>query len=94
MALTVFASYDVSHDQRRAKLAALLQSCGDRIQKSLFVCYLEPDQLDGLVEDVGRIIDVDTDSFLLIRQCRPCWETMGSLGQTTRPDPQLYAAVF
>ncbi|NLI18441.1 MAG: CRISPR-associated endonuclease Cas2, partial [Actinomycetales bacterium] len=42
MALTMVVSYDVTRDDRRAKLAALLQTWGDRIQYSVFLLTLAP----------------------------------------------------
>lgn len=45
MALTHVIAYDISDDHRRARIAAVLQAYGDRIQRSVFICALEADLL-------------------------------------------------
>ena len=45
MALTVVIAYDISEDRRRARVAAVLQAYGDRVQRSVFIATLEPDRL-------------------------------------------------
>ena len=56
--LTLLAAYDVREDDRRARLAAVLQSLGDRVQKSVFVIILDETELDELNLDpparIGR----------------------------------------
>lgn len=86
MALTVVACYDVSEDPRRARVAALLQAYGDRIQKSVFVLTVSVDELAVIMERVERMIDASVDSFYAFRQCENCWETIGRIGQTRADD--------
>ncbi|MDR1078687.1 MAG: CRISPR-associated endonuclease Cas2 [Propionibacteriaceae bacterium] len=94
MALTVLAAYDISEDRRRARVAATLQRWGDRIQLSLFLCRLETDQLPELIHAVKSIIDPQTDSFMVARQCAHCWEGLTTIGQTSPHPPTLYWAVM
>ncbi len=49
MALTVLVCYDISRDAAWARVAAYLQQWGDRIQRSVFVCALAPEDLDEMV---------------------------------------------
>lgn len=94
MALTAIVAYDVSEDQRRARLAALLQRHGDRVQFSVFVCRLDADELTALLEAGRTIINLSTDSIYIFRQCQDCWSAVGSVGQAHPPQPSLYWAVF
>lgn len=48
MALTVVAAYDVSEDRRRARVAAMLQMYGDRVQRSVFLLSLRAEQACGV----------------------------------------------
>ena len=48
MAVTLLVAYDITVDNRRARLAALLQSWGDRIQYSVFVVRQCKDCWEGL----------------------------------------------
>ena len=83
--LTLIAAYDVREDDRRARLAATLQVWGDRVQKSVFIITLEPDDLTALRARALTIIDADTDSLMLFRQCATCWEAKIPIGQGTVP---------
>ena len=46
--MIVVAAYDVSQDDRRARLAAVLQSLGEGVQRSVFVLSLDDEELAGL----------------------------------------------
>lgn len=94
MALTVLAMYDISDDDTRAKVAAVLQRWGDRVQLSVFVCTIPAEELDGMVEKVRSLIDPDHDSFYVVRQCGLCWADKVVLGQAHPPAPELFWAVL
>jgi CRISPR-associated protein Cas2 len=75
MALTYVIAYDISEDRRRAQVAATLQTYGDRIQRSsVFVCTLETSLLAQVRTRVSAIINPDTDSIYVFRQCAAGWE--------------------
>lgn len=94
MAVTYLAAYDVSDDQRRARLAALLQAYGDRIQKSVFLLNVDAEELAKITEKAGAIIKAETDSLWVLRQCAGCWKVSLQLGQASRPERRLYFAVL
>jgi CRISPR-associated protein Cas2 len=73
MALTVIITYDVADDRRRAKIAHTLQSYGQRIQRSVFLCCLTGDVLARLRARLDQMIDPETDSIYVFRQCLACW---------------------
>lgn len=92
--MTLIAAYDVRDDDRRAHLAAMLQSVGDRIQKSVFVLMVDSDSFSELRLRARQIIDTDTDSLLFFRQCATCWDSHVPLGQGHVPDEVTHWAVF
>ena len=94
MALTHVIAYDISEDSRRARVAALLQARGDRVQRSVFVCALEPETLRELCEHLNQIINPRTDSIHVFRQCSSCWDAVEVYGQATVADEPLYWAVL
>jgi len=94
MALTVVIAYDISQDQRRARAAATLQTYGDRIQRSVFVATIEQPVLQEIRERLNEIIDPDTDSVYVFRQCATCWDAVGIHGQATVTEEPLYWAVL
>ena len=92
--LTLIAAYDVRQDDRRARLAAMLQSVGDRVQKSVFVLMIDSQSFSELRLRAGQIIDPDTDSLLFFRQCATCWDSHVPLGQGHVPEEVTHWAVF
>ncbi|MDO5067816.1 MAG: CRISPR-associated endonuclease Cas2 [Propionibacteriaceae bacterium] len=94
MAVTHLAAYDVSEDQRRAQLAALLQALGDRIQYSVFLLNTTSEELDHIKTRAAEIIDEDTDSLWIIRQCAGCWNDVSCIGQAEPPSRVLHYAVM
>lgn len=93
-ALTLIAAYDVREDDRRARLAAVLQSFGDRVQRSVFVIAIEETEFEELQRQSLRIIDPKTDSFIVYRQCAACWSGQTTLGQARSPESVTHWAVF
>lgn len=94
MALTVIAAYDVTNDSRRARLAALLQTWGDRIQDSVFVLTLDDDDLADLRGRAVSLLDPQMDSLYFFRQCANCWESLNCVGQASPPKDELYWAAL
>lgn len=94
MAVTVVIAYDISDDRRRSRVSATLQQWGDRIQRSVFLATIEQQTLGDLRRRVADIINPDTDSVYVFRQCSPCWEAVGVLGQATVDDEPLYWRVL
>lgn len=94
MALTMVAAYDVASDARRARLAALLQCHGNRIQKSVFLIEVDSAAFERMVERAKTVMDVDEDSLYFFRQCATCWDDAVCLGQAEPPKRCLYWAVL
>ena len=88
------AAYDVTEDQRRARLSALLQAYGDRIQYSVFLLSITPDELQTITTKAEGIIDEDTDSLWIVRQCAACWDDVVTVGQAHPPSRVLHYAVL
>jgi CRISPR-associated protein Cas2 len=94
VALTYVVAYDISDDRRRARLAAVLQAYGDRIQRSVFVCNAEPDRIAEIRSRIAGIIRPETDSVYVFRQCAACWDAVGIHGQAVVGGESLYWAVM
>lgn len=94
MALTYVIAYDISDDHRRARVAAILQTYGDRIQRSVFLASIDDGTLAAARQQIDGIINPDTDSVYVFRQCAACWDAIGIHGQATADDEPLCWAVF
>jgi CRISPR-associated protein Cas2 len=76
----VFA-YDIAQDGRRARLAAVLSMWGDRVQKSVFECTIDAEELAEILTRVDAIMNLGSDAFNGYRQCSACAEARVTLGQ-------------
>lgn len=94
MALTVVAAYDVAADDRRARLAAVLQRVGDRVQRSVFVFTGSEQEVTEVVDQARRILDPRTDSFYVFSQCQACWEGLRCVGQAQPPAAEFFWAAW
>lgn len=94
MALTHVITYDISDDSRRARVAAVLQAYGDRVQRSVFIATIDDDMLKDARDRIRQIINPETDSVYVFRQCAACWETVGIYGQAVASHETLYWAVL
>ena len=61
------ACYDVSHPRRLSKALYVLRDYATGGQKSVFECYLTPDETDELISRVEDVINLVEDRFLLLR---------------------------
>lgn len=83
----LLVAYDVLNDQRRSRLAKVLQAYGDRVQYSVFVvdagevkvrrmrrAVLEtilPDVDSVLIADLGPVANVEESRFVTLGRSRP-----------------------
>ena len=55
-------AYDIPSDNRRVRTANVLKSYGERVQYSVFECFLDSKELRELKERLLRVIDEGEDS--------------------------------
>jgi CRISPR-associated protein Cas2 len=56
-------AYDIPDDTRRVKLANLLKSYGERVQLSVFECYLDDSLLSDLKTRARKVLDLSQDAL-------------------------------
>ena len=74
-------TYDVRDDRRRARISALLAKNGVRIQRSVFQCVLDSNEMSDIVTTCGEILDLDVEVLQVFTMCEGCREHQISLGQ-------------
>jgi CRISPR-associated protein Cas2 len=75
-------TYDITDDQRRTKIAKILEDFGDRVQYSVFEMELDrSDQLNEMQMRLGKVIDPQTDSVRIYFLCQGCRPKITILGQ-------------
>lgn len=73
-------AYDISDDKRRQKIADLLEGYGQRVQYSVFECFLNASKYKELTVKVRKIVKIPEDSvrfYPLSRQSLSQIETLG-----------------
>lgn len=83
--MKVLISYDITQDGARARVSAILQQWGDRVQKSVFMCQMSGDQLLETMALIEEIIDPRTDALLAVPLCASCQSNQTYLGQYHEP---------
>jgi CRISPR-associated protein Cas2 len=81
-------SYDIAHPKRLRRVAKLAITHGERVQKSLYLCALSPEQLDVLQHELIGNIDTRTDRVMLRPVCRTCRSRTRSQGAGGHPERQ------
>lgn len=79
-------AYDISSDKRRAKIARLMESLGERVQGSVFEAWLSSDELDKLVRKALKLLNEKEDSLRVYLVCEACRPKLKVYGQG-RPTP-------
>ena len=63
--------YDVRDDKRLRKTARHMEGYGERVQYSVFRCWLTPRQMERLRWELTELLEAE-DDVLLIPICGPC----------------------
>lgn len=77
-------SYDISGDTARGLAEKLLLANGDRVNFSVFECYLRAEQFELVRKALASLIDPETDSIRCYPLCVWCEENMLLQGQGRR----------
>ena len=76
-----YIAYDISDTDARTQTAKKLESLGTRIQHSLFMCELAPDQMETVFNQLSALIDPECDSLHIYPVCKECLQGQKILGK-------------
>jgi CRISPR-associated protein Cas2 len=65
-------AYDISEDSRRNRVARFLEGWGRRVQKSVFECDLEPEDLLEVSSRLREMLDTVEDRCHIYGICGEC----------------------
>lgn len=65
-------SYDIPDDRRRAKVCRLLKDFGERVQYSVFECYLRPEDRRRMGKRLKPLLVLEEDDVRFYRLCETC----------------------
>ena len=78
--------YDIADTRRRNRVARLLEGYGQRVQKSVFECHLDPRREATMRRELAALIDRQCDKLSFYGLCekdRALALAWGSLGIST-----------
>jgi CRISPR-associated protein Cas2 len=90
MAMKMVVAYDISNDNTRSRVAALISSWGDRIQKSVYQSLLESHELTELLERIDQLINHNHDTVHVFPICSNCSNSVRFIGQAKPPSDDPY----
>jgi len=65
-------AYEMSDDKRRARIARLMESLGERVQGSVFEAYLGADELETIYKRSKKVMNEKEDSLRVYALCQSC----------------------
>jgi CRISPR-associated protein Cas2 len=81
----IIVSYDITDDQKRARVAKILKDYGSRVQYSVFECRISEKQLDDLKNRLTKAIDLKEDSIRFYSLCQECIKKIILIGESNAP---------
>jgi len=82
--------YDIADDARRQAVARLLEASGERVEDSVFECFLNGDELDRLWRNLAAEMDLIEDRLAAYPLCRWCKNRVQWQGMGRKPDDPAY----
>lgn len=84
-------SYDIADDDLRLAVEKALIALGDKVQFSVFECWLHADAVSTLLQRFQPDLDPDTDSIRAYPLCQWCEQKVDWQGQGQKPaDPAFW----
>jgi len=85
--------YDIVDDKRRNRVAKLLESKGERVNKSVFECLLTDSQVGKLKEQIAKRIDNETDQVVYYYLCLDCYTKAVYQPERSREDDVMIVKI-
>ncbi|AVH68247.1 CRISPR-associated endonuclease Cas2 [Nostoc sp. 'Peltigera membranacea cyanobiont' N6] len=89
--MLVVVVYDIPDDKRRSKLSNFLEGYGQRIQLSVFECFLDLSEMQQLYDDVKKRVKASEDNvrfYWISQEAVNRVLTIG--GESPQPPPKYY----
>ena len=83
--------YDISSDRKRDQMHALLKQFGVAVQESAFEARLSPSERERLADRAGRLIDPETDRFIIYTVAAPQEQHIVCIGKER---PKIVAETY
>ncbi|MBI5181807.1 MAG: CRISPR-associated endonuclease Cas2 [Nitrospirae bacterium] len=88
----IVVAYDISDDKRRNKICDILLSYGQRVNYSVFECFLKEKEIQKLKDRIERHLKRGKDIVLYYYLCKACLERRERIGNL--PEEKQMVKVF
>lgn len=78
--------YDIADDEVRQQVSKLLEYVGDRVQYSVFECWLSPAEMRWLSQQIALHLVIGTDSIRYYPLCSWCQDKVAWQGRGRKPE--------
>ncbi len=68
----IIVCYDITDDKRRNKVANILEDYGERVQYSVFECYLDKKNFEIMKKRVLSEMNIESDKVSFYFLCNNC----------------------
>lgn len=85
-------SYDIPEDRRRTKVHDTLAGFGERIQYSVFECFLTKKELLLLRSKLTKLIKPAEDKLRIYNLCSDCLGKVETIGSEKPREKEIYLA--
>jgi len=79
-------AYDITKDSLRNRVHKYLSGWGRRVQKSVFECELNRDELKQVASHLHKSIKEETDRCHIYKLCAECMSFKDVIGNDIEPD--------
>lgn len=84
-------AYDIADPKRLNRVAKIMKDYGNRVQKSVFECNLQKEQIQRLICRIISVMNDVEDSVRIYKICEICKHNIQILGEgEVTDDPDVY----
>lgn len=73
-------SYDIPDTPRRNRVAKVLEDFGDRVQYSVFECFLDQKLHEKMIKRLQKVLNEEQDSLRVYTLCANCEKIVKVIG--------------
>lgn len=76
----IVVAYDITDDRRREKICSIISHYGNRVNYSVFECFLKDKEIQKLKKKIEKYLKKDEDIILYYYLCKDCLEKIERVG--------------
>lgn len=90
MMIFILIAYDIADDRRLKQVAKLMEAYGERVQKSVFECVIDEQQLQNLTHKLKHLMKRKEDKVQFYNLCSACIHRISPASQVSFATEDVY----